>query len=237
MSEINPTSSAHRVISVNNEGMFQVKGRAVDMIGLIFEIQNETKAFAQNRLSLTAQELWDTNEESKKLVFLLDRVRALRPTGDADAKVADDKLTELVTDYNDKYGGNPFWDFGVGSLVKPQYILTDDDGKKVDTLNQDDMAKVFGYANYSIVMPEANIGGIYEGKHVMVNLSFDKTKQAEVDQLIEGIKSKISTINSTQELLNNDTQKYTRLSDETKEAMAGIEKAIDNFRTTEESKI
>ena len=246
MSEINSTSSNRQAISVTDDGLFRVKGRVVDVIGLIFQIQSETKDFAQKHLELTAQELWNMNQKSKKLVYLLDQVRALRPTGDADAKVEGSKLDDLVVSYNEKYGGNPFYEFNVASLAKVSFTRKTTDGKNLSDLDSKEISKAYSsYSVYSKFMPKGHetddqlslVGSITGDKDFKSVLSFDKMKQAEVDQLIEGIKSQISTVSSSQELLNNDTQKYSRLSDETKEAMAAIEKAIDSTRISEESKI
>jgi hypothetical protein len=191
MSSIQPTNNKR--IAVNQDGLFEVKGRVVDMIGLIFEVQSATKSFAQNRLALTAEELWHTNEDSKKLIYLLNKVRGIRPSGGPDSTVEASKIANIGINYSTLHDNvNPFREFDLKEL--------------------------------------AFLGGTGKGE-------YGDMKQAQVDQLIEGIKSKLSAVSSKQELLNNDIQKYTRLSDETKEEISTIEKAISNAHVTEEAKI
>lgn len=193
--------SAHNTqtqrIAVTQDGLFEVKGKVMDMISLIYQIQGETSDFAQDRLMLTARQLWDTNQESKQLIDLLNQTRSIRPTGDADASVDAPKVKKIFDDYKTTYGSDALKDFDLYTLAKL------------------DKPKI-----YDASPPK-----------------YKALKQAEVDQLIEGIKSQLSTISSKQEMLNNDTQKYTRFSDESKEAIAAIEKAVSNSYTETESKI
>ena len=52
--------------------------------------------------------------------------------------------------------------------------------------------------------------------------------QSEMDQMIEGTKSYMSTINNDQQMIQLDTERYTHMVDETSESMASIEKAMSN---------
>lgn len=236
---ITPTSTNNtgtQRIEVNQDGLFQVDGRTLDMIGLVFSIQNETKLFAQNRLTLTAQQLWDSNEEAKQLIFLLNHVRGMRPTGDADATVKADKVEEVFNSYSTEFGKSAIKQYDLKDLCKFGYSVKYN-GRTVRNFNQHDARDSLGKQFVDTLVLGVSKGKNFRTVDCVVTMNISDMKQAEVDQLIEGIKSQISSVSSRQELLNNDTQKYTRLADETKEAMSAIEKSIANFLTNEESKI
>lgn len=237
MSDIKPVSQNTR-ISVDSQGLFKIKGHTVDIMGLIFQVQNDTKEFAQARLVRVAQDLLKTNEDSKKLISLLNAIRSIRPTGAADATVKGDKMLGIYNDYAKKHrGANPFGEFDLRSLAKVKYnarFIFDGGGKSI---SEEEARKESDYEVYASLTPNSNRGWGIDGKTAAVNLGFNDLKQAEVDQLIEGIKAKISAVSSKQELLNNDVQRYTRLSDETKEAISNIEKSLANAFVAEEGKI
>ncbi len=76
------------------------------------------------------------------------------------------------------------------------------------------------------------------GTRAMANKkATDTYTQSEVDQMIEGTKSYMSTINNDQQMIQLDTERYTHMVDETSESMASIEKAMANAIESVISKI
>ncbi len=89
---------------------------------------------------------------------------------------------------------------------------------------------VYPYDKFGVVDPRAGSGehGRKDGADY---------KQAEIDQMIEGIKSYLSSVNSDQQMIQLDTQRYTHTVDETSESMSSIEKAFAQAMETIISKI
>ena len=252
MSKID-SSTQRLMITLNAQGEFIMHGRAVDMVGLVFQMQEETSKLAQSRLSYTAKELWDANRKTKMITSFLNSVRGIRPTGDSTATVSSDKVYDICNKFRQTYKGDPFAMLGVKDLTPDisytLYYINNETGSRQDEPSDAGEAKKLFKASFldSLIPNQETIKpyvqavkSVYpnDDKYtVHITKKYADFKQAQVDQLIEGLKSKISNIGSAQELLQNDTQRYTRLADETKETMSDIEKTLYNVDTTLDSKI
>lgn len=69
------------------------------------------------------------------------------------------------------------------------------------------------------------------------NMDKNSYKQSDIDQVIEGTKSYLSTVNSDQQMIQLNTERYTHMVDEANEAMSSIEKSISQTIETMISKI
>ena len=234
-------------IAVNDQGDITLNGRVVDILGIVFQVQKETSALAQDILSFVAERLFQINQDSKMAVEFLNQIRALRPTGDADSDIDDGELENVVNDFIDDYGKNPFTLLDLKDFEPDaQYKVTMPDGKEKTYDDEDDfhLMDEDGISTLKIDETETRSITLNHYKYDTSPYKFEVTKtykdnmkQAELDQLIEGVKSHLSTLNSDQELLQNNTKRYSQMSDETSEAMSSIEKNLFSSATSLEGKI
>ncbi len=117
------------------------------------------------------------------------------------------------------------------------------DGKSTDKMNTGQRQKleyafdVFRAKNGIYPYTKFGVGDPREGSLQHGTGDGAKYSQAEIDQMIEGTKSYLSTINSNQQMIQLDTQRYTHTVDETSESMSSIEKAFTQAVETIISKI
>ncbi len=223
-------------IEVTDEGVFMSNGRAFDLLGLVFQVQRQTGKLAQERLAFVAKELWDTNRRAKMVVSFLNGLRSVRPDGGADSKADAHDLTEQIWKFEKTYGDDPFDKIGLEDMrPDPLYVFYKYDRKKKEWVKDSDLSQKQMEGRYYFhpndIKTLENLG-LEERKDwlhgTQASKEYDYIKQAELDQIIEGVKSQLSAINSKQQLMQTAIERYTRMSDETKEQMSTVEKTISN---------
>ena len=219
-------------IQVTDDGMFALDGKLLDIISLVFQVQRDTGKIAQERLAFTAKELWDANRQSKMVVFFLNGLRAIRPAGAADARVEAEDITEQAMKFKNLYGEDPFTKLGIGDMKPDPLYKVHNWAKNKDGNRSEDSLRSHYHPKSEAqmkIVTDLSLGeSTFWIKGTSVTKMYDAVKQAELDQMIEGVKSQLSAINSKQQLMQTDTERYSHMADETKEHMASIEKTIAN---------
>ncbi len=248
-------------IRVDLEGLFVIDGKTYDVLAAIFLVQRDTGKIAQKRLASVAKELWRTNRKAKMIVFFLNGLRAIRPSGGADARVEADDITDQAAKFADIYGTDPFDQIGIKDM-KPEmryrvYKYTNGKEKRTRNMTEEDMVKFYKswdkwhvsdrlkdmsvgqmlhwQNNVGFILTRYG-GSIDKENNSIVTKEYDAVKQGDLDQMIEGVKSQLSAVNTEQSLAQTDAEKYTKMTDETKEELAAVLKAYEGVVQAEASR-